>query len=73
MPDLKQTADRRLAALNRAEEMAWTALAAATGPGSRDHIRQQAELAANLFTCVAAIVGQPTMPTPTTPETEADG
>lgn len=89
MPDKPTTkeveAERRARALNAAEEQAWTALARAVDL-SNDFAtrRREAEHAASLFTCVAAIVGQPTMPGPgvnvinttptlTTTENEPDG
>ena len=71
-----EIAERRVTVLNAAETQAWDALARAVDR-SRDFAtrRREGEHAASLFTCVAAIMGQPTMPTPgdrVTSETNAD-
>lgn len=79
MPDptpdaLRAEAARRAHSLNEAERLAWDHLARAVDT-SKDFStrRREADMAAALFTCVAAVVGQPTMPTPApTPDLSDD-
>lgn len=68
-PALIETANERAAVLCRAEEQAWGYLARAVDT-KLDFVtrRREAQMAASLFACVAAIVGQPTY---TPPDQEA--
>lgn len=70
-PTAQAEADKRAHSLNEAERLAWDHLARAVDPSREFNTRRrEADMAAALFTCVAAVVGQPTLTMPASGDTE---